>query len=149
MDKITKAGYGQERSARNFDVAIRDAKRDRHRFLDEKASSELNNGSIILAVIFVFGVIVTLYRLFISGSAPIFSFEYFLEYFRTQVPSLDITWLTNLSAGITDDWGLFNWFKDFLNILWKPISFLLWFSEGIFQMLIYLYSVLKYFFGIV
>lgn len=117
-------------------------------FLRDRARLEFSGVGTIFTFLFVLAVIMMLFKLFLNPNAPVFSFEYFLEYFRNNVISIDLTWLTDFSSGITGDWGAFNWFKGFLNIVWKPISFAIWFSTGIFQLLLYVFSLLKYFFGI-
>lgn len=118
-------------------------------FLRDKSRAEISGVSTIFAFIFVLAVIMMLFRLFLNPNAPIFTFDYFLDYFKNHVISIDMSWLTNLSTGITADWGLFNWFKDFLNFIWKPISFVVWFSLGIVQLLLYIFSLIGYFFGLV
>lgn len=98
----------------------------------------------LLSVVFIFAVFMMLVRILINPNAPIFSLEYFLTTL-SNAPSIDISWITKVSAHNLD---APSWVKNLLSIITTPLSFMLWFSTGIAQLCVYVFYILRYFFGL-
>jgi len=100
--------------------------------------------SSIFSFIFVLGALSLLYQLFVNSNAPTFTLEYFIE-FMGSAPAIDLSWMSKVSQGISNI--SIGPLSTFINLLWMPVSLLLWLLQGIAQIYIYLGYFLYYFFG--
>lgn len=102
-----------------------------------------------LGVLKVLFVILLLSALFssLSGSPTSFTFSGLLEKLST-CPSLYGDWMTTLTdARIYNDWGVFNFFRDFLNMFMSILSVGVYMCTGIVQLLLYAIFMLSVVFG--
>ncbi len=84
----------------------------------------------------------------VLGSETNVTFTYMLQSL-SESPSIDISWITTITEQvITDDWGIFNFFRNFLNSFIKIISFALYFVTGVAQLFVYVAYIIRVFLGI-
>lgn len=110
---------------------------------DNVKSSSALIGSIF-GFIFVLAALSVLYQTFVNSNVPTFSLEYFIE-FMGNAPSIDLSWMSRVSQGISSI--SIGPLSTFINLLWMPVSLLLWIIQGIAQIYIYVGYFLYYFFG--
>lgn len=61
----------------------------------------------------------------------------------STAPVMDSALLLDLIPSISADWGLFNWFRDFLNLFVSAINLLIFFGGNMLNVLIYVFYFLK------
>lgn len=98
-----------------------------------EVSSGINGVHLLLCAIVGIALFLLLFSTLTGVGSGWISFEGFLEKLdnSNNIPQIPTSWLINIGSGITDDWGLFNWFKSFINFIWKPISLALYVSIGV------------------
>lgn len=97
-------------------------------------------GFILLSILFV-----ALFRMTGNiGSGQPLTFTGFLEY----LSSLDFG-SVNLSianVSLTDDWGIFNGFRNFINLLLGAFNFMLTITSALVNVVIFLFNIFKFIF---
>lgn len=113
----------------------------------EKVNNDKTSKLGVIGIIFTIFFIVVLCRLIFNSYTGDFTFTGLLQ---TLVNIPDNSNSFNLLLGnmvITGDWGLFNFFKDFLNLLLDPFRLIVWLSKNIDSALNYLYYIFIYVLG--
>lgn len=90
---------------------------------------------VVFVILFMFSFLGALY-----GNETDFSFRSLLDCL-TSAPAIDISGVAGFSSElcIVDDWGIFNWFRDFINNFFLSIcSVAIYFSVSLMQLLIYI-----------
>lgn len=114
--------------------------------IDSKSSVSLGR-NIILCIFAACALVSFVWRA--TGSDNIFSFSSFLETL-SNVPSIPTSWIKSfVSNTIESDWGLFNFFKEFLNRFIMPLlGVISFFCIGVVQLLTYAIYVVGFLFGV-
>lgn len=112
-----------------------------------KVSSGINGVHLLLCAIVGIALFLLLFSTLTGVGSGWISFESFLEKLdnSNNIPQIPTGWLLDISKGITDDWGLFNWFRNFINFIWQPISLMLYVSIGIINLVPLIFWFLTYF----
>lgn len=109
-------------------------------------TTKLLGFSGVLKIIFLFLLVGLLFRV-LKGNTGLPTFTSFLDTLQ-GVPNLSNSWLANVNLTIITDWGAFNGFRDFLNLLIEPIEIIFTMINGIGQVLIYLFYFVRWLFAI-
>ena len=126
---------------------------DRRKFDKWKLSQYDRSESSNIAGRGVFGVIFIILCLFafssvLMGRDSSISFTGLLNSI-SSIPTIDMSKIFDFvnDMNITSDWGLFNWFRDFLNNLFMPLfGVAIYFSTAIAQLLVFLVWIFKFLF---
>ena len=104
----------------------------------------MDNKSLVMRVFLLILLILLIANLFmqVMGNDLTLSFE---DMFREieELPSLNPYEIQmQFPQGITDDWGAFNFFRNFLNNLWSIIEIPLLTSELIINIVLYIFEII-------
>ena len=138
--------YHRSSSHRPLNVAF-----DRSKFDKWKLSQYDRSESIHLTGVGVFGVIFIILCLFAFSSALMgmessLSFTGLLNSL-SSVPTIDMSKIFDFLNDfiITLDWGVFNWFRDFLNNFFLPLfGVAIYFCTAIAQLIVFLLWIFKF-----
>lgn len=111
------------------------------------SSNKLGFTGTALSVVLCVLLILVVMRFLLVPNAPIYTFQSLLEVLQgtpTMVP-----WSNFIDLTIYADWGLFNFFKDFINSITGIIEFLLWLTNLLTYTLEFIGYYLRAFFNIV
>ena len=96
---------------------------------------------ILFFVLFIFMVFDVIY-----SNDRVITFSSLLEGLADS-PVISSDWVTNFAdLTISSDWGIFNFFRDFLNLNVRIISFLLYVVNGLVQVVVYFTYLMRTFF---
>lgn len=133
---------------RSSSVNIPDIKSSSSKGKRLKKSDLPSGGSIfglILLLIILFNI-----PAFVAGNGEVssyFSFERFMN-MLASAPTIDMSWITNVLQPITADWGVFQFFADFLNSLLTLFQGICFLAVGIVNLVSYLLYFLKFLFNL-
>lgn len=100
----------------------------------------------ILIVVVALLLVATLFQS-LAGATPSLTFSGLLQY-MSNAPELSGDWMLTLNdLRIYDDWGLFNFFRDFLNIIMTVLSSAVFLCTGVAQLIVYMAYIIGFLFG--
>lgn len=117
--------------------------------LDPKLSSKDKLGftGTALSVVMIFLLMLVVMRFLLVPNAPVYTFESLLEVLQ-GTPNM-LPWSNFIDLTIYADWGVFEFFRSFLNSITGIIEFLLWVTNLITYTLQFIGYYLSAFFNIV
>lgn len=86
----------------------------------------------------------------VAGNGTIsdyFSFHRFMSMLE-NVPKCDFTWINDVITTIVADWGVFNFLRDFINVLIKTLSGVTFICVGLGQVVLFLVYFIPFIFGV-
>lgn len=94
----------------------------------------------ILGFALVILLTISLFRT-LSNTSTDLSFTGMLNYF-SSVPSMQFVNIADFT--IVADWGIFNFLKNFLNLFAYLFGFSIWFSQNIYNLILWLFYMVRY-----
>ncbi len=94
----------------------------------------------IVVVALLVAIIIAKY----SGNGNLPTFTSFLETLSNS-PTLSIP-IFNISTFVLNDWGVFNWLRDFISVFMSLINIIIFFANGVLSVLSYIVYFLQWLF---
>ena len=141
--RLARERRSRERAER---VKERRAKRSERLLIKKERRESFNSVAPVLGIVLLVLLVVVLIRRF-KGVNSYPTFTGFLEYF-TNIKAPSIPFLSEVSNGITADWGWFNFFRDFLNGFMSIVDVLIFFVNGLISVVSYIVIFFNWLFAV-
>lgn len=139
----SRRGYKAKHIVSMNNIGVMTEKVTYTRFLDDERSSVS-----IFKALFIVLFMVSFFNA-VSGNGRIITFTGLLNAL-SEAPSIDISWIGHfMDLTIKNDWGLFDFFRTFLNQFMGIIGLMLYFVTGVAQIVVFFSYFLGVFFGFV
>lgn len=142
MSMTDRELLGEERGRR---AERRQRRQDRKDLRSDFNSAGSSFFGIILLIIILFNI-----PSFVAANGEVatyFSFERFMN-MLASAPTVSMTWITNVLQPISADWGVFQFFADFINSLITLLQGVSFIAVGIVNLVSYLLYFLKFLFNL-
>lgn len=138
-----------KRELSNEERGRRAERRERRQDRKDLRSDFNHAGSSIVGIVLIIIILFNIPSV-VAGNDEVssyFSFERFMN-MLAQAPTIDMTWITNVLQPITADWGVFQFFAEFLNSLLTLLQGICFLAVGIVNLVSYLLYFLKFLFNL-